>query len=182
MRKLIAALLMLGLSSGFATATTLAERQADSFANIYASLCVKHLGNLGALRETLQAMPKLPPEKAAHFLAGKTGDAWPIPDQHGTFVLVLADGDNFCAVYGRKADTRSVKLQFARLDEAAPAPLVAEEMPSELRETSANGTTETIAYAWSRPGAKHKLLFMLTTAPSETAQLQVMGSASLIRP
>jgi hypothetical protein len=182
MRKWIAALIMLGMTSSFAIASTLAEKQAGSFANIYASLCLEHLNNLGALREKLQSMPRLPPEKATHFLAGKAGDAWPVPDQHGTFVLALAADDDFCAVYGRKADTRFAKQQFAKLVGTAPAPLVAEEMASKLTETSANGTTQTASYEWSAPGARRKLLFMLTTAPSKMAQVQVMGSASLVSP
>lgn len=44
------------------------EDQANSFASIYATLCMKNLNNLEALREKLSAIPKLPAEKAAHFL------------------------------------------------------------------------------------------------------------------
>ena len=79
MRKHIITLLLIGLSSNAATAASEGENQASSFANIYASLCLKNLNNLDALREKLKPMPKLPKEKASHFLAGYAGDAWPVP-------------------------------------------------------------------------------------------------------
>lgn len=182
MRKLLTALVMLGMTSNLATAATLGEKQAGSFANIYASLCLKHLNHLDELREKLQAMPKLPAEKAAHFLAGKAGDAWPVPDQHGTFVLALAFEKNFCAVYARKADTEAAKQQFARLVDNAPAPLVVTRTAPERTDTAANGTTETVSYTWAVPNGNRRMLFMLTTASAEYAQLQVMASASLINP
>lgn len=51
MRKHIIALVLIGLSSNAATAASEGEIQASSFANIYASLFLKHLNNLEALRE-----------------------------------------------------------------------------------------------------------------------------------
>lgn len=97
MPRVVVALLILGLTSNFCFADE-GENQANSFANIYASLCMKNLTNLEGLREKLKPMPKLPAEKATHFLAGNPGDAWPVPDKHGTFVLALPSGKNLCAV------------------------------------------------------------------------------------
>ncbi|WP_440291502.1 NMCC_0638 family (lipo)protein [Halopseudomonas sp. Lyrl_26] len=56
---------------------------------IFATTCFRHLPNLDALRQQLQSVPQLPPEKAVHFLVGRQGQAWPVPDRHGTYVLIL---------------------------------------------------------------------------------------------
>lgn len=180
MPRCMVAIVILALTSNFSLAATEGENQASSFANIYASLCLKHLNNLEALREKLKPMPKLPPEKAVHFLAGNAGDAWPVPDKYGTFVLALPTGKNLCAVHVRRADTEAAKRQFAGLVANAPSPLVAKQVRNEQAQTGANGMTQTVAYEWSVPNAPRKMLFTLTTAPSETAQLQVLGAAAII--
>ena len=179
MPKLVAALLLLGLTSNSCFADE-GENQANAFANIYASLCLKNLSNLEALREKLKLMPKLPPEKAALFLAGNPGDVWPVPDKHGTFVLALPTGKNFCAVHARRASTEAAKQLFAALVANAQSPLVAKQVRNERAQTSANGETQTVSYEWSVPNASRKMLFTLTTAASETAQLQVLGSAAIV--
>ena len=180
MRNHLIAIVLIGLVSNTVTAATDGENQASSFANIYASLCLKHLNNLEALREKLKPMPKLPPEKASHFLAGNAGDAWPVPDKYGTFVLALPTGKNICLVHVRRADTEAAGKQFAKLVANAPSPLVARQVRNEQARTAANGPTQTVTYEWSAPNAPRKMLFTLTTAPSETAQLQVLGSAAII--
>lgn len=180
MPRFIAALFVLGLASNACFADE-RENQANSFAKIYASLCLKHLSDLEALREKLRPMPKLPPEQAAHFLSGNPGDAWPVPDKHGTFVLALPAGNSFCAVYAQRADTEVAKQQFSRLVATAPAPLVSKQVRNEQAQTEANGQTQTVAYEWSVSNAPIKMLFTLTTASSEAARLQVMGSAAMIR-
>lgn len=180
MRKHIVALVLIGLASNASMAATEGENQAHSFANLYASLCLKHLNNLDALREKLKPMPKLPPEKAAHFLAGNAGEAWPVPDRYGTFVLTLPTGKNFCAVHLRRADTEAVKKEFANLVAHAPSPLMAKQVRNEQAQTAANGPTQILAYEWSMPNTARKMLFTLTTAPSDSAQLQALGSAAII--
>lgn len=180
MRKRMIAIVLIGLASNTAFAASEGEYQASAFANIYASLCLKHLNDLDALRDILKPVPKLPPEKAAHFLSGKPGDAWPVPDKHGTFVLALPTGKNMCLVYARRADTEAAKKQFLHLVAHAPAPLVAKPVSNAQNQTAANGTTHTIAYEWAVPKASRKLLFTLTTASSESAQLQVLGSAAIV--
>lgn len=180
MPKYIAAFLILGLVSNLSIAAADGENQANSFANIYASLCLKHLNNLDVLREMLKPMPKLPSEKTAYFLAGNDGDAWPVPDKYGTFVLALPAGKNLCAVYARRADTVTAEKLFLNLVANAPSPLVSKQVKNDHAQTAANGTTHTIAYEWSIPNARRKMLFILTTTPSESSQLQVLGTASII--
>lgn len=179
MSKVFAALLILGLTSNGCFAGE-GEDQANSFANIYASLCLKNLSNLDALREKLKPVPKLPPEKAAMFLSGLPGDAWPVPDKYGTFVLALPSGKNLCAVHGRRASTEVAKKLFTQVVAIAPSPLIAKQVQSEQAQTTANGQTETVSYEWGVPNATRKMLFTLTTASSDTAQLQVLGSAAII--
>lgn len=181
MHRLATALLALTLTPGLSIASE-GEDQAKSFANIYASLCMRNLSDLEALREKLKSLHKLPPDKAAHFLAGNPGDAWPVPDKHGTFVLALPSGKHLCAVHGRKADTEAARKLFAGLVSNAPSPLVARQVRNDQTQTTASGQTKTLAYEWSAPNASRKMLFTLTTAASESAPLQVLASAAIISP
>lgn len=180
MLKRIIALCCLILASTLTTAATDGLNQAASFTNIYASLCLKHLHNLDGLRQTLKDLPTLPPNQATPFLAGYTGNAWPVPDKYGKFVLAIPSEKNLCAVHGYRADTVAVKKLFIKLLSIAPPPMVAKQVTNKQRQTSMNGLTQTIAYEWSMPNVTRKMLFTLTTASSETAQLQVLGSAAII--
>lgn len=180
MRKLAVVMVVLCFFSGISIAATPGEEQASSFISLYSSLCLKHVNNLDALRDKLRPMPKLPPEKAEHFLTGRAGDVWPVPDKQGTFVLALLKGGNFCAVYGRRADTEAVEQKFSAIVATAPSPLVAKQVANKHVQTSANGQTHTVAYEWSIPNAHRKMLFTLTTASSATAQIQAMGSAAIV--
>ena len=180
MLKLAIVTIMLCFVSGISVAATTGEAQASSFIRLYSSLCLKHVNNLEALREKLKPMQQLPPEKAELFLAGRTGDVWPVPDKSGTFVLALLKGKSFCAVYARRADTEAVEQKFSAIVATAPSPLVAKQVENGHAQTAANGQTHTIAYEWSVPNAHRKMLFTLTTAPSTSAQIQVLGSAAII--
>ncbi|MDD2800782.1 MAG: hypothetical protein PHE96_04925 [Methylococcales bacterium] len=157
-----------------------AENQAESFANTYASICMKNLTNLEGLREKLKDMPKLPPEKSVQFLAGNQGDAWPVPDKHGTFVLALPSNKNICMVYARRADAIKTEKMFVGIVATSPTPLVSRLAKDEHSQTVANGLTHTVSYEWSAPNATRKMLFTLTTASSDNAQLQALGSAAII--
>lgn len=185
MYKYILPVVLTGLFSADVTLASEGQQQAESFANIYASTCIQHMTNLDELREKLQAAPQLPPEKTAHFLAGREGQAWPVPDRHGTYVLVLHNDKNFCAVHARRADTEAARELFVKLVAApvamARSQIEVKQVTDEQRQTDANGLVKTIAYEWSTPGAPRKMLFMLSTASSDTAQLQVLGSVSITR-
>lgn len=182
MCKHLMALAFIGLASHTVSAASEGEKQAQAFAHHYASLCLKHLNNLDALRDKLKPIAQLRPEQAAHFLAGRAGDAWPIPEKSGLFVLALPAGKNMCAVHARRADTVAAQKQFSHLVARAPAPLVARQVRNQKAQTAANGETQTVAYEWSMPNEGHKVLFTLTTAASTKAQLQVLGSVAIISP
>jgi len=51
--------------------------------------CLRHLPNLDALRQQLRFVSQLLQDKAVHFLVGRQGQAWPVPDRHGSYVLIL---------------------------------------------------------------------------------------------
>lgn len=179
MPRLIAALLALVLTPTVCLGGE-GDDQANSFAKIYASLCMKNLLDLEALRTQLKPMPKLPPDKAALFLAGHPGDAWPVPDKSGLFVLSLPAGKSFCSVHVRRANTATVIKLFTQLVANPPSPLTAKLLKNEQKQTALNGPTQTISYEWSVPNAKRTMMFTLTTASSNSAQLQVLGSAAMI--
>src|SRR6476661_6133759 len=89
-------------------------------------------------------------------------------------------GKNFCAVHVRRADTKAARKLFANLINNAPSPLVVMQVRDDQVQTTANGLTRAMSYEWSVPNAERTMLFTLTTAPSEAAQLQVLDSASII--
>ena len=180
MQKLVITTLLLALASKICMASE-GEDQAASFFKIYSSLCLKNLFKLEELRETLKPMPKLPPEKAELFLAGKPGDAWPVPDKYATVVLTLLKGKSFCAVYVRKADPDAAIKMFTSMAASAPFPIKVKLLKNETRQTIVNGQIKTISYEWSAPNAKSGMMFTLTTASADFAQIQVLGSAAVVR-
>lgn len=153
--------------------------QAEFFTKIYISQCLKHLQNLDALRTALKDLPKLAPQKAELFVHGP-GNAWPMPFKSGHFVLALPDRKPICLVYARRADTESALRLFTALVAKAPPPLTSKLLKDEHIQTEANGVTHTVSYEWSIPNAARKMLFTLTIAPSESAQLQALASAAII--
>jgi hypothetical protein len=181
MSKFFAALLVITLSSNACLASE-ADDQANSFAKIYASLCMKNLPNLEALREKLRPVPSLAPDKASLFLAGNPGDAWSVPDKYGTFVLVLPHGKNFCAVHVRRASAETAIKLFTGMVANPPSPFTSTLIKNEQAQSMVNGQTRTLSYEWSIPNTTRKVLFSITTATSASAPLQVLGSAAIISP
>lgn len=155
-----------------------ASQQADSFLNIYATTCLKHISSLDTLRGKLAALPSLPPEKAAQFLNGQHGKAWPVPDKHGVFVLAIPDGKNLCTVFALRVHGPEATSRFKRLVATAPPPLNARELQNNNAATPSNGLANTLAYEWATSGANRSLRFTLTTANSQNANIQGMVSAS----
>jgi len=155
------------------------QLQAESFAKTYSSACLKNLTNLESLRNRLKNQPKLPPEKSSHFLSGHPGDVWPVPDKNGILVLALPSDKNLCAVFAQKANATKAEELFKSLVAQAPTPLLSKLVSDNYSETLPNGKTHTIAYEWSIPNATKKMLFVITTATAENAQLQVLGTASM---
>lgn len=160
-----------------------ADGNSQFFTKLYVSLCMKNINDFEALRAQLvtNKLPKLPPEQAKHFLNGKEGDAWPVPyqGQMGNFVLALPVG--LCGVYVRRANQADIERQFMKLVAKAPPPLIAEMNVDNWAETVVNGKTHTISYTWSLPQATRKMMFTLTTANSENAELQVFASAAIVK-
>ena len=179
MHRFITAILLLTLASNVCLGSE-GDDQAKAFADLYASLCIKNMLKLDTLREKLKPMPKLPPEEAAIFLGGHPGDAWPVSGTHGNFVLVLHRGKNFCAVYVRRASTGTARKWFIRLVKHPRFPAIAKQVKNEQALTTVNGQTHTVSYEWSIPSTTRKMLFTLTTASSDFAQIQVLGSAEII--
>jgi hypothetical protein len=161
------------------------DGRADFFVNLYSNLCMKYINNLEDLRTQIakSKFQKLPPEHAAQFLRGLDGDAWRVPyqGQMGNFVIVLPAGKNICELYARKANQTDVERQFSKLAAIAPPPLISEKNPVENPETAANGKTHIISYTWSAPHTNKKILYMLTTSSIENAQLEALGSVSMVQ-
>lgn len=170
------AVLLLSIISGISQAATEGESQANSFSNIYAAFCLKYLNNFEELRAKLKLIhPQLPHDKAMYFLEKKLGDAWSVSDKNGAFVVVLPSEEQSCLVYGEKTDAELVKRKFIDFFTMLLAPLNAVQIKSEQVKTAGNTVKKTISYEWSAPNKKQTILFSLTTASSETAQIQILG-------
>jgi len=160
------------------------DDSAEFFTHVYWSLCKSSATNPDLLRANLKTkgLPELPPEKAKLFNDGLDGDAWPVPHNGttGNFVLALPAGKKMCAVYARRADAHTLELLFSQFGENPAAPIVADRQHDVFADTVPNGKTHTISYIWSTPGDPEKLLFMLTTSESPSAQIQALGTVSVM--
>lgn len=154
------------------------DMQADSFANIYASTCLKHLSRLDELREKLKSVPALPPERAAKFLNGTQGKAWPVPDKHGTFVVAVPDGKNSCSVFARRVEASAAIERFDRLVKQAPSPLKTRLIQDQAGSVGSKAR-RTVAYEWFLDGAQRRMQFVLTTSTDANADIQGLATASL---
>ncbi len=156
-----------------------ADPASDAFMNIYATICMKHINNIPELEKKLELIPKLPSDKAAPFLQGKEGSAWPVPDNRGLFVVAIPKSTNMCAVFARRLDTVDAKKSFTDIVSVAPTPMKALKKDEVNQTDVKNGERQTLAYTWSIADHPRKIIFMLTTATADTADLQGMATVSL---
>ena len=158
------------------------DPQAESFARIYAGICLQHITNLEGLRTKLREAPPLPPDKAVLFLQGSPGIAYPVPDKigaGGTYVVALPSDKNMCLLFARRLNAAAVEDYFASLTKNPPRPYSFRFVSDERGTSPTNGPIRTIQYEWFADGALRKIIFTLTTATSEEAQLQGMASVVL---
>ena len=153
------------------------DPQAESFANIYASVCLKHLDNLDVVAQKLSAVPALPADKASKFLNGAPGRAWPVPDKHGTFVVAIPSGRNVCSVYAQRLSADSANALFVQLVQAAPPPLKARRLRDDVQ-PHRSGIRRSVAYEWFVDGKQKRLQFLLTTSTAADADVQGLATAS----
>lgn len=186
--SILAACIALGLGANAQAAPKPAskalEPNAEGFMTLYIGLCMNHLSDLQALRTDLLRgeAPKLPPESAARFLNGQPGDAWPVPykGQLGNYVVALPAGNSMCTLHARHADPASVERAFAKVVEKAPSPLVAKRGKSQEHPGGAAGKLRTLSATWVQPGAERRMQFMVTTAASDKAGRQAVGSVAIV--
>ena len=164
-------------------ASAYTDDSAEFFIFVYLTFCKPNAENLDALAQRLKAAAalKLPQENAKLFTKDTDGDAWAIPYHGaiGNFVLAMPKGKKICAVYARRVNTETLDLLFSQVAETAPAPSVASGKHDEPRSVP-DGEAHTVSYIWSTPGEPKRLLFMLTTSTSPSAQPQAMATVSVI--
>lgn len=159
--------------------SVIADPASDAFIDIYTSICLKHLNNLDALRNKLENLPKLPPEKAKPFLSLGDGSAWPVPDKNGLFVLAIPNSKNACTVFARRLNSIDAEKRFTEIVSTAPLPFQSSKKMEEIKQNEKNGTETRLAYEWGLGKEPRKLIFMLSTATAETADLQGMATVSI---
>ena len=171
-------LITISINPCFASDST---KLSNVFMNLYTKLCLKHVANLDVLRNKLNAAPSLPAEKASNFLNGYQGKAWPVPNKNGLFVVAITTKKNICMVYARRGNTSMAEESFKAFLAKPKKPLISKLLLDEYGTTAVNGKTHTLSYEWAIPNASKAMLFTLTTANSDKAQLQLMGSATIIK-
>ncbi len=166
--------------SGLSFSKTVGKNQAQAFNKNFATFCLQRLGDFDKLRSELKDLPKLPPDKAKNFLAGKDGEAWPLPDKNGLFVLALPAGNKFCSVFARRADTEMMRKLFIDLVSKATPPFVVKKLKDSTK-NSDKGIVKTLSYEWSKPNATIAFVFILSTNSDENAEMQVLGTAVVVK-
>lgn len=176
-RQIALLLIMIFATPAFAADV---DSKATFFSNIYLSLCMKNISDLEVLRsQLLQKFPSFPKDKAAPFLNGMDGDAWPVVSSLGNFVIALPKGKKLCAVYAPRANQHDVENRFLELVSVAPQPFVSEKRTDETKDTIKNGETHTIGFIWSLAGIARKISFILTTSSKEDADIQALLTVSV---
>jgi hypothetical protein len=149
------------------------------FVGMYVSLCMNHFTDLDAFHAKLlrDKVPQLPPEGARLFTGAIGGDAWPVPykGQMGNFVLAIAAKKNACMVHARRTNAAEVERRFIALVKEAPKPLVVRR-----GKPAVDGRTRTVVYTWTRPGARRRIQFTLSTTASAQAPLQAVGTVATV--
>ncbi len=163
-----------------ATSADAADPFAESFKRIYSGICIRHIADLNVLREKLQGAPQLPPDKAALFLQGAPGTAYPVPDRSGgMFVVDLPAGKPLCALFARRVNAAEAEEGFLQFARNAPPPYVSKLLSENEVANGPNAPNKTVMYEWSAVGAVRKIVLTLTTSTSELAELQGMASVAL---
>lgn len=155
-------------------------QMAENFMKIYTNLCVANIPQLDALRAQLQNLPALETEKAAYFLQGYAGKAWPVTGVNGSYVVAIPDQINFCAVYVLRADVAKMQELFQKFATQPPADMTAKE--EEARRTESAGTSVLHQnYSWTYQGASNRVLLILSTSTyPDGGTPQGMASISII--
>ncbi|HEY6528026.1 MAG TPA: hypothetical protein VIZ65_04990 [Cellvibrionaceae bacterium] len=154
--------------------------QAQTFSNLYSSVCLKNIHDLGKLKAQLKGETQMPAEDTRKLLRGAEGNAWIVPDDSGAFILALQEKSRICTVIAHHADAKSVEEAFLKLVNSPIAPLETKKINDKFDKTTANGKAHTSTYEWQAHNGKHKLVFVLSTSTFEKAEMQAIGSISIV--
>lgn len=149
----------------------------DAFSELFDTACMQHIGAPARLQALMDAngLTPLPAAEAATLLQGQQGVAWMVPLASGRYAVSWAD-DGTCTVYAEKADPAVVQKGFARLMQAAPAPLQVRSLPGR---GPLSADQVAIQYGWATPGeSRLRVRFRLVTRQAAEAGVQAMASAT----
>ncbi len=156
------------------------KAQAHTFHDLYSSLCLKNIHTLNKLKIDLALVPQMTKEQSSRILRGAKGFAWRMPSETGAFVVSIQEKKPVCTVMAHHADAKTVEELFLKLVNAPIAPMEAKKISSREDKTTANGTAHTLTYEWQAKQGKNKLVFVLSTSSYAKADLQALGSISLV--
>jgi hypothetical protein len=174
----IVALLLLLCS--FTCSAEDAQLQAKAFSNLYNTVCLKNINDLGKLKQQLKNATQMSADETRKILRGATGSAWVVPDDSGAFILALHEKNPICTVIAHHADAKSVEEAFLKLVNNPIEPLEAKKISAVYNKTTANGKAHTTTYEWQAHNGKYKIVFVLSTSNLAQAEIQAFGSISLV--
>lgn len=154
--------------------------QAKTFSNLFSSVCLKNIYDLGKLREQLKNATPMGADETRKLLKGSKGNAWVVPDNSGAYILALHEKSQICTVIAHHADANTVEEAFLKMVNNPIAPLETKKVSSRVDKTTANGKAHTTIYEWQAHNGKYKLEFVLSTSTFEQAEIQAFGRISLI--
>ena len=152
------------------------DLQAQTFQQMYESICVENIKNLGDLKRRLKESSKLPPQEAANFSGGTTGEAWKVQSEQGVFILSIPNEENACTITAKRANPKLAEDIFLKFVTSTPPSKSARKIIDFYVKTETAGSIHTIGYTWDSEAPNEKILFTLTAVEHEYANTQAIAS------
>lgn len=156
------------------------DRKAQVLQQMYTSICVENINNLGNLKKIFKESSKLPPEESKKFLGITAGSSWVIPSEEGLFVLSIPDNGNTCYITASRANPQLAEDNFLKLVTSNVRLGISSKNIDFYAETKNTGKIHSVGYIWIVEGSKEKILFALTTSEHEYASTQVIATVKII--
>jgi hypothetical protein len=154
--------------------------QAQAFNKLYSSVCLKNINDLSKLKNQLKNVTQMPADDTRKLLKGARGNAWMVPEPSGAFILAIHEKSPICTIIAHQAEAKSVEAAFLTLVNNPISPLEAKKISATYDKTSANGKAHTTTYEWQAHNGRYKIVFVLSTSTFEKAEMQALGSISLV--
>jgi len=152
------------------------DMQALTLQQVYESICIENINNLGKLKSRLKESSKLSAQEAANYLWGTTGGAWKVQGNQGILILSIPYEENACTITAKRANPKLAEDIFLKFVTSAPPSKTARKVVDFYVETDTAGEIHTISYILSSEASEEKIILKLTVSEREFANTQVIAS------